>query len=977
MERLRAAGRSCRTWWRDTTDPMLLTSPFLERQSLPKILNIYNIYWAVDHWLYVHWDGRCKDQDRTVANVRLGLAILILALLLFWPSIYRVHALKVEAASALLMCAAMDQLCRHGVPEHVPTWRLYWRVQLMLLMTLKLHPLSLSVAVAFQMWGSLATFPEDFLMNRSWHEPGLLANESLQRFLVLCAYPAAIWCWYLFSFTSKIYAIKTGQVVPESGHTSFRERAEQLLLDEGQSSFWRWWTRSMHECVTDSPLSSRNIPAAIICCIILWGSHMVYVDVAVRFVQTPASGTCHVVPAMLQQDLSHGALSLLVIVMTGFITSFLRRVGFLGYALTKDLPLLACALAPSAMSFALHVWMLNNTCLHSLPAFAIFSAPIAGVGLVEALFVLSLSHVHPTVMCVAVILCCIYLSWLEGMIPGWRLHPATLYQFMIGEVLLLILHSWGHASVVRTVWAAVERSQANAQSMEQLRSWNRDEDRERRSWMQLVQLQSEGPAETKPMPARSLASIAEELKMSMASSSSPTDEAGQDLPALHLEVEGAETAYRPQASVAVLRHGERQDAVFDSGWHQTEDAAKYPGDCPITDEGVRTAREVARTLRDFGDYGIVVSSPYLRCVQTAVAIADELDLVVLLDQELGEVFGPDIFGELGARPRAWRSRHELHKALEAWEPKLEKSFSTAPARRVCWQRVLGSAPKWGERIPAARQRYARRFLRYLSRSRRGNKNLIVVSHGIMVQTCMKVLPSTSVWDVGSIPYCSGLMAHFWQKQSFTSQDSVTPKTFQDQFSFMITEADMMAPTHAADAETPVLEHTPLSTDLSAEAEEESQLRHARLQWWEVHVVGADVQYDVPSPRSRTRSRNRYQDYLDSIRSDHFSWENLYSLLGDLPDEVPLDAFQTAAVRNDSLDLSSDSGTRSSMEMFRRPRITSLQTESVGTTDDPGTEPISPVTPPAPMPVLNLKASSLMGRRGRVLNLNTGAPQVPP
>ena len=38
----------------------------------------------------------------------------------------------------------------------------------------------------------------------------------------------------------------------------------------------------------------------------------------------------------------------------------------------------------------------------------------------------------------------------------------------------------------------------------------------------------------------------------------------------------------------------------------------------------------------FGDYGIIVSSPYLRCVQTAVAIADELDLVVLLDQASGQ-----------------------------------------------------------------------------------------------------------------------------------------------------------------------------------------------------------------------------------------------------------------------------------------------------------------------------------------------------
>ncbi|CAE7320509.1 ANKS1A, partial [Symbiodinium microadriaticum] len=216
-----------------------------------------------------------------VANVRLGLALLILAFFLSLPVLYRAHALKVEAASALLMSAAMDQLCRHGIPEWVATWRLYWRVQLLLLMTLKLHPLSLSAAVAFLIWRSFTTmFPEDFLMNQSWREPGLFANESWQRILSLCAYPAAVWCWYLFSFTSKINAIKTGQVVSESGPTSFRERPEQLHFNEGQSSFWRWWTRSTHESVTDSPLSSRNVPAAIFCCIILWGSHLVYVDAA-------------------------------------------------------------------------------------------------------------------------------------------------------------------------------------------------------------------------------------------------------------------------------------------------------------------------------------------------------------------------------------------------------------------------------------------------------------------------------------------------------------------------------------------------------------------------------------------------------------------------------------------------------------------------------------------------------------------------
>ena len=34
---------------------------------------------------------------------------------------------------------------------------------------------------------------------------------------------------------------------------------------------------------------------------------------------------------------------------------------------------------------------------------------------------------------------------------------------------------------------------------------------------------------------------------------------------------------------------------------------------------------------------------------------------------------------------------------------------------------------------------------------------------------------------------------------------------------------------------------------------------------------------------------RYQDYLNSIRSDCFSWHHLHNLLGDLPNELPLGA----------------------------------------------------------------------------------------
>ena len=74
-------------------------------------------------------------------------------------------------------------------------------------------------------------------------------------------------------------------------------------------------------------------------------------------------------------------------------------------------------------------------------------------------------------------------------------------------------------------------------------------------------------------------------------------------------------AFRP--AVAVVRHGEREDAVWNSGWYESEDGRKHPYDCPITAEGVQQARDVAANLKTL-NFGIVVSSPYLRCVQTAV-----------------------------------------------------------------------------------------------------------------------------------------------------------------------------------------------------------------------------------------------------------------------------------------------------------------------------------------------------------------------
>ena len=54
------------------------------------------------------------------------------------------------------------------------------------------------------------------------------------------------------------------------------------------------------------------------------------------------------------------------------------------------------------------------------------------------------------------------------------------------------------------------------------------------------------------------------------------------------------------------------------------------------------------------DFEVIVSSPFLRCLQTALILAEKFDAKVLIDQELGEVMGPPVFEtKPPLPPRPW------------------------------------------------------------------------------------------------------------------------------------------------------------------------------------------------------------------------------------------------------------------------------------------------------------------------------------
>ena len=102
-----------------------------------------------------------------------------------------------------------------------------------------------------------------------------------------------------------------------------------------------------------------------------------------------------------------------------------------------------------------------------------------------------------------------------------------------------------------------------------------------------------------------------------------------------------------------------------------------------------------------------MSSPYLRCVETASSICQRLGsrTRLMVDLGLGEVYGPEIFGE---KPeKAIRSCREI-----------EEHLRTVYGTTVLPVSTVGVWPTWPETLALARRRFAERLLVYISRGRR-------------------------------------------------------------------------------------------------------------------------------------------------------------------------------------------------------------------------------------------------------------------
>ncbi|CAK9017743.1 Putative E3 ubiquitin-protein ligase HERC1 [Durusdinium trenchii] len=201
-------------------------------------------------------------------------------------------------------------------------------------------------------------------------------------------------------------------------------------------------------------------------------------------------------------------------------------------------------------------------------------------------------------------------------------------------------------------------------------------------------------------------------------------------------------------------------------WVQSSDFEAHPLDPPLSDAGRAEAKEVGKRIAQFieakpgSDIQVVVTSPYLRCIETAAAICLRLgsQTRLMVDLGLGEVYGPEIFGE--EPQRTIRSSQEVEEHLKSFA---DSPDPTAPLRAspsgVTFRppiSTVGVWPTWPETLAMGRRRFAERLLVYISRGAKARRNFLLVSHADCVASCLALMPHGRV--VEAVDYGATMMA---------------------------------------------------------------------------------------------------------------------------------------------------------------------------------------------------------------------------
>jgi broad specificity phosphatase PhoE len=193
---------------------------------------------------------------------------------------------------------------------------------------------------------------------------------------------------------------------------------------------------------------------------------------------------------------------------------------------------------------------------------------------------------------------------------------------------------------------------------------------------------------------------------------------------------------------AVVRHADRADdmgaLVEGTSWALSQESWQWPLDPPLSDIGVANAQQLGRDLalaaKSQGSHvHTVITSPYLRCIQTAAEICRQLHYKCnfLIDISLGEIFGPTVMGDI----EPTNPVRPFDEIIQAY--KLEGlDIQCKPQGRL---------PHWPESLGDARERFTNRFIQHLTCNEVLNQNFIIVSHGDCVGAALSCMRSSQKW----------------------------------------------------------------------------------------------------------------------------------------------------------------------------------------------------------------------------------------
>jgi len=290
-------------------------------------------------------------------------------------------------------------------------------------------------------------------------------------------FPVVAWICHFYTFTTQVYAIKEGRILGEGARASFFAQQHGPVT---ASNLGIWaelagcskWANS--EMVVSSPLFARSLLATSMCILTLWCNHVVYMDIAFRFVSE--SFFWEKAHKMLQHDLLFVEVFLLFAMGSLFVSRALLSIGCLSFALRQDLPVTVFALGPVILNCLASRWVTSQTFSFYDPAlFMVASHDCTSLAVIQVLFALMQQRVSSIVVLLsAVFLVMAQHLELRYILEALHLGDAVflrVYARVLFVVLpLLLLYSYHRAVAVRCVLAAAERNQENALSLEALRS---------------------------------------------------------------------------------------------------------------------------------------------------------------------------------------------------------------------------------------------------------------------------------------------------------------------------------------------------------------------------------------------------------------------------------------------------------------------------------------------------------------------------